>query len=79
MDNAFRYIKKNKGIDTETSYPYEAQDDTCRFKLENVGADDKGFVDIPEGNERALKKAIASVGPVRILVYFKLSCNLVSQ
>ncbi len=65
MDNAFRYIKKNKGIDTEVSYPYEGQDDTCRFKLEDVGADDKGFVDIPEGNERALKKALASVGPVR--------------
>lgn len=25
MDNAFRYIEKNKGIDTEMSYPYEAK------------------------------------------------------
>ncbi|CAL8113692.1 unnamed protein product [Orchesella dallaii] len=68
MDNAFRYIKKNKGIDTESSYPYEAQDDKCRFKAADIGADDKGFVDVPEGNERALKKAVAAVGPISIAI-----------
>lgn len=25
MDNAFRYIEQNKGIDTEESYPYKAK------------------------------------------------------
>lgn len=25
MDNAFRYIRDNKGIDTENTYPYDAE------------------------------------------------------
>ncbi|ROT73988.1 cathepsin l [Penaeus vannamei] len=52
MDQAFRYIKANKGIDTEDSYPYEAQNGHCRFNASNVGATDTGFVDVEHGSER---------------------------
>jgi len=68
MDNAFRYIKDNGGIDTETTYPYEARDDKCRYKKKDKGADDKGFVDIPEGQEDKLMKAVATAGPVSIAI-----------
>lgn len=40
VDSAFQYIKANEGIDTESSYPYEARDGKCRFKKANVGATD---------------------------------------
>uniref|UniRef100_A0A1I8Q2J6 cathepsin L n=1 Tax=Stomoxys calcitrans TaxID=35570 RepID=A0A1I8Q2J6_STOCA len=68
MDNAFRYIKDNGGIDTEKSYPYEGIDDSCHFDKANVGATDTGFVDIPQGNEEMLMKAVATMGPVSVAI-----------
>lgn len=89
MDQAFNYVKKNNGIDTEESYPYTAQEGVCSFRKENVGATCTGFVDIPSANEEALKQAVATVGPISALVdakhaefhtyksgiYDLLSCN----
>jgi hypothetical protein len=40
MDKAFKYIEKNKGIDTEESYPYHA-------KVREV---DPGFFVLTEGH-----------------------------
>ncbi|CAF4449438.1 unnamed protein product [Rotaria sp. Silwood2] len=68
MDASFQYIKDNKGLDTEASYPYEAQDGKCRFKRATVGATDTGFVDLPSGNETTLQSAIATVGPIAVAI-----------
>jgi len=68
MDQAFQYIKDNMGIDTEDSYPYEAKDDTCRFKAANVGATDTGFTDITSKDENALQQAVATVGPISVAI-----------
>jgi len=68
MDYSFQYIRDNKGIDTEISYPYEAIDNQCRFKAANVGATDTGFVDIKRANETDLQNAIATVGPISVAI-----------
>jgi cathepsin L len=40
MNDAFEYIKQNKGIESENTYPYRAYDGKCRFKPECVVATD---------------------------------------
>lgn len=47
---------------------YSLQDDNCRYNPEASGAEDKGFVDIREGSEHALKKAVATMGPVSVAI-----------
>lgn len=68
MDFAFEYVKENKGIDTENSYPYLAHQRKCNYNKANVGADDTGFVDLPEGDEEALKTAVATQGPISVAI-----------
>jgi len=68
MDNAFQYVKDNDGIDSEESYPYETKVGECRYSRSNRAATDTGFVDIPSGNEKALVKALATVGPVSVAI-----------
>jgi len=68
MDQGFEYIIKNKGIDTEESYPYTAEDGTCHFKRADVGATISSYVDVDSQNENALQKAIANVGPISVAI-----------
>lgn len=60
-----------KAIQTNiiTNYPpFFIQNDQCQFKRSDIGATDTGFVDIPEGDENALKNASATVGPISVAI-----------
>jgi cathepsin L len=68
MDDAFKYIIANKGIDTEASYPYTAKDGVCHFTAADVGATISSFRDVAKNDESALMDAVATVGPVSVAI-----------
>jgi len=68
MDQGFKYIKENNGIDTEASYPYKAENGKCKFNAANVGATLTGFVDVKRESESDLQSAVATVGPISVAI-----------
>ena len=69
MDFGFKYVIANKGIDTESSYPYTAKDGKkCLFSNSTIGATISGFTDVPSGSEKDLQEAVATVGPISVAI-----------
>jgi len=69
MDNSFKYVRDNRGIDTEASYPYYTRSlGYCYFRAQYTGATDTGYVDIPMGDEQALQQAVATIGPISVAI-----------
>merc|ERR1711934_84891 len=69
MDNAFKYIINNKGVDTESSYPYQARGPlTCKFSGNHVGATLKAFHDVlPRQSESSLHTSVTA-RPVSVAI-----------
>ncbi|KAF8654902.1 hypothetical protein HU200_061331 [Digitaria exilis] len=66
MDDAFKFIIKNGGLTTESSYPYTAADGKCKSGSTSA-VTIKGYEDVPANNEAALMKAVANQ-PVSVAV-----------
>jgi len=68
---AYRYVHKNKGIDTQESYPYTARDDACDTEKatddKDIGATCNGDVAV-EGAEAGLTEALSNVGPIQVSI-----------
>jgi cathepsin L len=65
-DNAIQYVIDNGGVDTESSYPYTAQDGSCGFNNTMVGAKIHDVVRLPSGNMSALYSALGQIGPISV-------------
>jgi len=67
MTQAFDYIIKNKGIDTEASYTYTAQDGNCKFKAADVGSTLVKYTNVESGSESDLVAKIV-LGPTSVAI-----------
>nr|XP_009503011.1 PREDICTED: cathepsin S-like [Phalacrocorax carbo] len=68
MTEAFQYIIDNQGIDSDASYPYTAQNGTCQYNASTRAATCSKYVELPYGDEAALKDAVANIGPVSVAI-----------
>jgi cathepsin L len=67
MTQAMTYIISNGGIDTESSYPYTAEDGTCQYSASNSGSTEKSFTNVQSGSEDGLQTSV-SQGPTSVAI-----------
>jgi cysteine peptidase B len=68
-EHAFNYVISAGGLDTEASYPYTAQDGTCNFQTNSIGATIKSWSYVTQNDdENAMQQSIYSTGPASICV-----------
>jgi len=65
--NAYNYVIKTGGIDTEDSYPYRGEDDTCAFKPASIGAKISNWTFVSM-NESQMAVYMVNNGPLAVAV-----------
>ncbi|XP_030519514.1 senescence-specific cysteine protease SAG39-like [Rhodamnia argentea] len=61
MEDGFQFIINNGGVTTESNYPYDATDGTCKTAKEaSHAAKITGYEVVPANNEATLLKAVAN-------------------
>ncbi|XP_072338052.1 procathepsin L-like [Scyliorhinus torazame] len=63
MNRAFRYVVKNKGINTAADYPYTAREGPCRFQSNGFVVTIKGFSYIRRST-KYLETSVRMIGPI---------------
>ncbi|XP_043836816.1 procathepsin L-like [Dromiciops gliroides] len=72
VTEAFSYIIENGGVTTESCYPYTYQEELqCSYRPKCAAATVSGFVDIPSQDEQIVMQAVATKGPVSMVVHVR--------
>ncbi|EER93437.1 hypothetical protein BDA96_01G090900 [Sorghum bicolor] len=68
MDDAFQFIERRGGLASESGYPYQGDDGSCRSSAAAArAASIRGHEDVPRNNEAALAAAVANQ-PVSVAI-----------
>ncbi|XP_018324316.1 uncharacterized protein LOC108736406 [Agrilus planipennis] len=67
MDNAYRSIEKLGGLETESDYPYEGEQEKCHFRSSLTKVKVSGAVNIST-NETDMAKWLVKNGPISIAI-----------
>lgn len=67
MTDGYAYVQLNDGIDSDSSYPYEAVDGECRYDASGKEGNTVGYEYTNEDDEKDLMRAVAE-GPVAVAV-----------
>ncbi|RXN09554.1 cathepsin S-like protein [Labeo rohita] len=68
INEAFNYVIKNGGIDSESSYPYKGVQGPCRYDQSKRAAKCTSYSNVRQGDEEALKQAVANIGPISVAI-----------
>uniref|UniRef100_UPI00398E45CA procathepsin L-like n=1 Tax=Pristiophorus japonicus TaxID=55135 RepID=UPI00398E45CA len=67
MANAYRYVIKNKGINSEATYPYTGRDESCKFRRNDIAATVTRYRSV-KSHERSLANAVKKIGPIAVAI-----------
>ncbi|XP_067871961.1 cathepsin K-like [Heterodontus francisci] len=67
--SAFDYIRENGGIEAESTYAYTAKDGkSCKYNTSESVASVSSYQILPYGDEEALTRAVAEIGPIAVVI-----------
>ncbi|XP_026492895.2 procathepsin L-like [Vanessa tameamea] len=67
LQAAMRYAARD-GLMMETYYPYLGKKDRCHYNRQAIRARARRWATLPKGDEDAIEKAVATIGPLAVAV-----------